>query len=67
MPTEMKELAQVDVDDDADKKSFNKIFERESVVSRPAVVDYTVEDVPPLPTAIFLGLQVSILQNFLGP
>ena len=54
MTTEKIELGEIDADEmSVDEKS------EDSTTSNDAVVDYSVEDVPPLPTAIFLGLQVT--------
>jgi hypothetical protein len=61
MTTERIELSGMDKTDETKIESFDKFLDDGSDVPGSGVVDYSVEDVPPLPTAIFLGLQVSML------
>ena len=49
------------------KKSTDKVLDDVgSYDSTTSIVDFGVEDVPPLPTAILLGLQVPMLRRMQG-
>lgn len=51
----------------SNKKSTDKVLDDAgSFDSSTSIVDFGVEDVPPLPTAILLGLQVPMLRRMQG-